>query len=905
MKEYKYKFSVIIPIYNVELYLAETIDSVIDQTIGFKDNIQMILVNDGSPDNSEKICLEYAKKYPENIIYVKQENAGVSAARNTGIPYAEGKYINFLDSDDKWDSHAFKKIYNFFEEHYNETDVVAGRIRQFDANTNYHVLDYKFKPGMRVADLTDENEFDSIQLHVTSAVIKAEAIGNKRFDSEIKFGEDSLFINSIILDKVTLGLGTDAMYHYRKRRDQSSAVQTQTLNKEYYFKSPQKYYYPLVEMSKEKFGTVIPYIQNVLAYDMGWRLGRELPDDLLNEQEKLDYQNMLSELYAYIDDSVILKSKVHKTAARKMTAKLIKDKSDSFFENLTFNEEEHALYHNDIRMITLNDKYSSALFINIAKIKDNCLTIEGLVSKWVMNSTKHNKKFVLYVNDVSIEPELKDYPFKKENTFFGYQTACYHFKASIELGDKFKHTKNLSIKPTILFDDMVCSLSIKYGKFVPNYTTFVFAYKVAAPYYMKCYRTHIRVTKPSVLPLSIAVNEAKCLTWLLLRKHRRAFLTRILYILFNLFIKGGKKIWLISDRSDKANDNGEAFFKYAVNRNDKKIKPIFCINKGSDDVERLKKIGKVIYFDSFMYPYYFLSADKVINSSGGEYALNPFGAVNRRYLTDLMNFDFVFLQHGVIMNDLSSWLHKFNKNISLFVTSTNNEYKSIANTNYLYTDDEVILTGLARFDELKNEREKLVIIIPTWRRSIKESYDSETKSVYFDGFKETDYFKFYNSLINDERLLTAMKNNGYKGLFCLHPIHKEQHIDFEGNDVFKVNAGFVNYKEVFSKSALLITDYSSVAFDFAYLRKPIIYSQFDKEDFFEGQIFDQGYFSFEKDGMGPVCTDLDSTVKEMISLINNDCAIEEKYKNRVDSLFAFNDKNSSQRIYDEILKLDK
>ena len=91
-KDYKYKFSVVIPIYNVEDYVEETILSVINQTIGFEENIQMILVNDGSPDNSEDICLRYKDKYPDNIIYVKQENRGVSAARNNGMNYIEGKY---------------------------------------------------------------------------------------------------------------------------------------------------------------------------------------------------------------------------------------------------------------------------------------------------------------------------------------------------------------------------------------------------------------------------------------------------------------------------------------------------------------------------------------------------------------------------------------------------------------------------------------------------------------------------------------------------------------------------------------------------------------------------------------------------------------------------------------------
>ena len=111
--EKKYKLSVIIPIYNVEKYLEETLKSVIEQTLGFENNIEMILVNDGSPDNSEEICLRYKEKYPENIVYIKQKNGGVSSARNTGAKVAKGEYINFLDSDDKWELDAFEKVYQF------------------------------------------------------------------------------------------------------------------------------------------------------------------------------------------------------------------------------------------------------------------------------------------------------------------------------------------------------------------------------------------------------------------------------------------------------------------------------------------------------------------------------------------------------------------------------------------------------------------------------------------------------------------------------------------------------------------------------------------------------------------------------------------------------------------------
>lgn len=123
-KSFNYDFSVIMPIYNVELYLTEAIESIINQTIGFE-NIQLILVNDDSPDKSEIICKEYAQKYPNNIVYAKKQNGGVSSARNYGLKYAEGRYIQFLDPDDLVSEGTFENVLNFFDEHKNEIDIVA------------------------------------------------------------------------------------------------------------------------------------------------------------------------------------------------------------------------------------------------------------------------------------------------------------------------------------------------------------------------------------------------------------------------------------------------------------------------------------------------------------------------------------------------------------------------------------------------------------------------------------------------------------------------------------------------------------------------------------------------------------------------------------------------------------
>ncbi len=102
------KISIIIPVYNVENYIRKCIDSVINQT--YK-NLEIILIDDGTPDNSGKICDEYAEK-DSRIIVLHNENMGLSGARNCGLDIATGKYVSFIDSDDYVDTCYIEKLYN-------------------------------------------------------------------------------------------------------------------------------------------------------------------------------------------------------------------------------------------------------------------------------------------------------------------------------------------------------------------------------------------------------------------------------------------------------------------------------------------------------------------------------------------------------------------------------------------------------------------------------------------------------------------------------------------------------------------------------------------------------------------------------------------------------------------------
>ena len=179
---YKYKVSVVMAVYNVEPFLREAIDSVIAQNMGFE-NIQLILVDDGSPDGSGAICDEYAAKYPNNIVVIHKENGGVSSARNAGLDIAEGELINFLDSDDMITPAAFQNAWSFYQANKAKTDVVVLPMHFFEGKTGEHTLNYKFKKGSRVIDL--DSEWNVCQLQVGATFISSQRLKNIRFDERL------------------------------------------------------------------------------------------------------------------------------------------------------------------------------------------------------------------------------------------------------------------------------------------------------------------------------------------------------------------------------------------------------------------------------------------------------------------------------------------------------------------------------------------------------------------------------------------------------------------------------------------------------------------------------------------------------------------------------------------------
>ncbi len=896
--EYPYHFSVIMPIYNVEAYLEKAILSMVNQTIGFESHIQLVLVNDGSPDHCDDICRRYQALYPDNIIYIEQKNGGVSKARNTGLDAAQGKYIAFLDPDDLWEKNAFLNARHFFEEYGDEADVVAGRIKFFEANDDYHSLDFKFNKGARVADLRWIREIFLSQSTAATCFIRHEALGDIRFDTMLKHGEDSIFINKIILKKCKLGLLPEALYLYRKRAAGDSAVDNQLYKKEFYTTPLVNYHLELIHYSQQLYGEVLPYVQAMIAYDLLWRFGNDRMKGVLTKDELKVYDARVSEILSFIDDYAIFNQPRHGSINKMADAIYYKYGTDLYKDVYLY---KGTLQYKQFKLFNIAQNKSKCVQVVGATILNNTLKIEMLIAQWILRCGKENH-LIFYVNKEPYAPTFSTYTVQQSKTRQGEED--YYTLATVEIPvDAFirHHGDTLTVVPKLNIDGTESTISLSYGKYVPNTLQFEPVYQKFDNYLLKAYKHSMKVYCPKYEPLMIVKWDNDCRQYL--ERIGREDVAELRYHRLPLFKAKNKlrgDIWLISDRIDNAGDNGEVLFKYICEHKPKGVRPIFVIGEEASDAvkARLRGIGEVLPAEDPDYPLYFLCATKIISSSAGEFTINPFEN-DMCYYRDLCRFRYYFMNHGVNCGDCSKWLNKYNKNMRIFFTTGESERQNIIDRDYNLAPEQVQITGLARFDALYEDTKKQLLILPTWRRAYKNCYDKKTTaSVYYDGFKETAYYRFYNGLMQDERLLAAMRRHGYTGLLCLHPIFKEQARDFEANDVFTVNEGFVDYNKVFAESAVMVTDYSTIAFDFAYLNKPIVYTQFDKKEFYANQVYNE-CFDYENEGFGPICETLDSAVNALVKLIENDC--QNPWLDRIDRFFVHHDRSNAARILEAVL----
>ena len=354
----------------------------------------------------------------------------MSKARNIGLNYTQAEFINFLDSDDKWDYKAFEYIIKFFEK-YNNIDFVAGRIKFFENEQQYHPLDYKFYET-RVVNLS--KEYNCIQLSASSSVFRKSLLEGKYFKEGVDFCEDARFVNNILLYNPIMGLVKESIYYYRRRSDLTSAINNQKQNLEYYFGTTSLVLKFLINSSKALYNEIVPFIQFLICYDLFFRI-QSPAYKFLNIKNFKKYILIIKELLCQIDDKYILEQKI---LTNKYKIFILAKK-----------------YSNDLRYnikLTNNSlKYSNYTLIDLKEEKSLII--------WKRFKITKKKLYIEGIDNLYLQRETYSYFFKIGNKTFlpkYYENSKYDFYTMFGLVEKgriitFEIPLEVSDEPQILY----------------------------------------------------------------------------------------------------------------------------------------------------------------------------------------------------------------------------------------------------------------------------------------------------------------------------------------------------------------------------------------------------------------------------------------------------------------------
>jgi glycosyltransferase involved in cell wall biosynthesis len=287
--------SLVVPCYNVAHYIDSFLETVVGQSSGLA-GLQVILVDDGSTDETPGKAMMWAGRYPKVIEYCHQSNAGVSGARNTGLERATGDWVSFPDPDDLLAEGYLDRVRRHIREQgEGNTAIVACKIVMLHEQTGLtlddHVLTYRFKNGIVVQSVAD---LSFVQLQVNSAFYQRKRIveWGLRFDTQLKPGfEDALFANRYLIRckrEQRAVFAADAVYTYRKRASADSLQDLAGTRPEFWTSQP-KGWLALLEDAKRRLGEIPPFVGRVVLYNMKGHL-RILLDQAQSARVPADLQ---------------------------------------------------------------------------------------------------------------------------------------------------------------------------------------------------------------------------------------------------------------------------------------------------------------------------------------------------------------------------------------------------------------------------------------------------------------------------------------------------------------------------------------------------------------------------------------------------------------------------------------
>lgn len=919
------RVSLVVSVYNVEQYLPAFLKSLEDQTVGLSD-VELVFVIDGSPDSSLALIQEWADAKAPDTVVVEKGNGGLSSARNAGMNQVTSEWVSFPDPDDILVPKYMESVFEFLDANAaKSTDLLAANLLILNDTTgevtNTHPLRVRFEKRLQVVELQRHPNFIHLSAATgfyRSSILKSH---NLEFDSRVKPNFEDAHFTARYLFKMAnprVAMIRDAEYLYRKREDGSSLVQTSWQKPEKYIDLPKYGYLNILESAKKELGYIPEWTQNLVLYDVFWYLREDdrmhsatanISPDLASK-----FFEYMNQIMAHIDTHVIADFRVVPTSWYHRQELIHKFKTT-------------AVERTDISVNALDtDKQIVRLRYYFAGTKP----VEEFRARGFAIDPVHEtvRKYELFGHEMMFErivwlPATGTLSLLLDGHRVplipgGFSDSPYRLSPA----RLWKSLAGTSV-PVIggrKSDPVVTSKSMSLRK-----RAIITLKKGLQRYRMqKSKADQLRLEKFARMVANELVKSTektvnKSVNMRLVTNPRvRAFIQGLPQnfdefsgpdVLVAKAVAKDPRIkslfshaWLLMDRDTEAHDNAEHLAKYiAEQRTD--INSWFILSQESKDWTRLEKLGvKMLVHGSFEHLVALMNAENLVSSQVDHYVVHPFEP--KKY--GRFPWKFTFLQHGVTKDDVSRWLNR--KPIDLLVTASKLEYEEFTTPGgpYRFSSKETVLSGMPRFDNLyieanriTSDERKKILIMPTWRRwLLGEAIDGGNLREKLGDFWDSSYARAWVGLLESAELKAYALLHDLEISFMPHPNMRPYLDDFPYLDHVEIfSYEDTDVQELIVRGSVLITDYSSIAFDGAFIDVPVIYFQFDREEFFSGNhVFRAGPWSYDEDGLGPVVYDQNAVLESLEDIASTNFKPSALYSERIQKTFPTRDSKSSERV---------
>ena len=881
MDRFQYMATVIIPVFNAEKTLEECLNSIVSQTLD-KNKLEVLIVDDHSADRSHIIEKKYVTEYPY-IYLIQNEHHGVSSARNTGIQCAKGKYLFYLDSDDKLSKETIENVILFFEENEQNVDLVTYPLDYLMPNGTYNVRHYRYGI-LKYSGIYDLNLAENRHIAQTTMNICVKNVGARiLFNEEMEMYEDQDYNTRILSRKWKIGFCAEAQYIYRY---DAKSVSHQKKKAYYTFEMEMKYW----ERLFDQYNFEVPYyIQGIFLNHLRWKTEKDSLLPYHYEGNRLqDSKERIIKLLNRVTDGVIMTqpglNQLQKIAfIYQKTNTEIKTKVGDQGIIAILDKEELILAENKISLKVLTFK---------KRLEDDWIEVRAVIDTGLFAFIEKPDLYIEYYKSKTtlkrVELKLSSFGnvgvITKELPVWGFST-----KIQLYDGDRFRFI----VKIEGVEFETICKFSDKNQPFSDLLSRHEYC---SGGFFYSYHNGYFEVRKLTRKDEKKWQNSRDRIYW----DERWTLLTRKL-ARWSLYLK--EQIWLYSDCKDEYTGNGWLQFIHDFEKRDG-IYRYYVLNATNYSTikkqVRSKYIKNIVTFGSHKHKLLFLCSRKILTASSDFHSILPFTEFAYEvYKESGTQPEIIYLQRSIlnlhqpmIYSADRIWADKE-------VISTQFEKDNLI-ANYGFSEEKLILCGMPSYDIINfwESPKKRILYAPSWRQYLVD-HRGEGDFPIDNVFLRSVFFTESEKFLNSETLAELLNEYDYELDFYLHPIFMVY------RNYYEVNCPRIHViedKRKVTEYDIFITDYSSYEFDFVYLKRAIMYFFPDEELFRAGLNYYRNLDLPREKGFGPITKTADKAIIKLAEILERHGQPEEVYQNRMNGMFFHYDQHNRDRLYESIMK---